>query len=136
MLVAATSSPGSRPVQVTPEIVGYDVQPGPTWTDPETNLTYQNYTFSIEFTHNRGPIGVQVNEYAAANDGLLDRDGGTINARTIGTDTINYVQVVKGLAGQTVYFKLFLFKPEVWFGKPGTRGEVIYDTETTPTYNW
>ncbi len=59
----------------------------------------------------------------------------TVRETTIGTDTLS-VQL-GALVSQPVYFKLFLFKPGHWVGKPPgePKGEVIYDTRTTGTYS-
>lgn len=135
-LTAGSSSTRAATRTPTPVIVGYQVQPGGAWTNPDTHLTYRQYTITIAFTHQRGEIGVQANEYAAANNALLSKDAGTIMERTSGTDALS-VQVTGGLVGQAVYFKLFLFKPGTWAGKPPVmKGEVIYDTETTGTYRY
>lgn len=138
VVLAAGSSPSvaARPAPApTPVILSYDVQAHDLWTDPDTGQVWQGYTITISFTHQRGLIGVQANEYQAVSNEKLSFDASVVSETSIGTDTLS-VQVAS-LAGGKVYFKLFLFKPGTLTGKPPgvIKGEVIYDTETTGTYN-
>jgi hypothetical protein len=135
-LAAASSSAAADPAPAPdPAIVSYDVQAHTPQTDPTTGLTWQGYTITISFTHQRGLIGVHANEYDAVSNEKLSLDDSVVRETRIGTDTLS-VQVAS-LAGGTVYFKLYLFKPGILVGKPPgvTKGEVIYDTETTGTYS-
>jgi hypothetical protein len=133
-LTAATSSAvAARPTTPTPPtIVGYSVQPGGTYIDPYTHLTYREYTFTIEFTHQRGLIGFQVNEYPAGSTQKIAWDNNVVSETSIGTDTLT-VQL-GSVVTQPVYFKLFLYKPGQDWGKPSQRAEVVYDSRTTGTF--
>lgn len=131
-LAGATSSARAArpPTPTPPKIVDYSVQPGDTYIDPATKLTYRAYTFTIEFTHQRGLIGFQVNEYPAGGTEKIAWNNNVVSESRIGTDTLTVE--LGSLATQRVYFKLFLYKPEQFRPKPSP--EVIYDSRTTGTY--
>ena len=135
LATGSSSSAAARPAPPDPAIASYDVQAHDPWTDPDTGQVWQGYTVTVSFSHLRGLIGVHVNEYDAVSNEKVSLDEYVVRETTIGTDTLS-VQVAS-LAGGTVYFKLYLFKPGILVGKPPgvTKGEVIYDIETTGTYN-
>lgn len=135
VLTAATSSKVAA-APMTNAIVGnISVQPGSTWTDPETHLTYRSYTVTVTFTH-RGPISVQVDEHAAPSPGeRLNWDSNSVVGS--GTDTLSFT-LGSGLVGQPVYFEGWLFKPATYSGGPQpheVKPEVIYDSRASGTYN-
>lgn len=132
-LTAATSAAARPPTAAPPAIVAYSVQAGGTYISPDTNLTYREYTFTIEFTHQRGVIGFQVNEYPAPGTEKIAWDNTVRSETRIGTDTLTVN--LGSLVTQSVYFKLFLYKPAQLGGKPSQRAEVVYDSRTTGTYS-
>jgi hypothetical protein len=102
-LIGATSSPISASRTTTTAIVGYQVTPDGTWTDPSTLEVHRSYNVAITFSH-RGQTLAQV--IAHAGDGAW---GDSIHHRYAGngTDTFS-ASVVGGLVGQPVYFELLL----------------------------
>jgi len=131
--VALTAGPASPAAKIPNAIVHVSVQPGGTWTDRETHLTYRMYTITVEFTHG-GPIWVQVDEHAAGGGARLVYDTAGVGLR--GTDTVSF-GMGYGLVGQPVYFEAWLYTPESLAGKQlrVVRSEVIYDSRTTGTYS-
>jgi hypothetical protein len=134
LTAASPSAIAARPAPPPPPaIADYHVQAGGTVIDAETHVTYRLYTITVDFTHLRGDIAIEVHEHAAPTDAQLTENSiGSWESR-IGTGTLSVE--VGAPVGQAVYFEVFLFKPEVWYGKPSQRGEVIYDSRTTGTYN-
>jgi len=129
-MTVGVASPAAA--QESNAIVDVSVQPGGTWTDAATHLTYRLYTVTVEFTH-RGPIAVQVDEHAVGSGERLVYDSGGVGRS--GTDTVSF-QMGYGLVGQPVYVEAWLYKPGKLVGKrPGVlKGEVICDSWTTGTY--
>jgi opacity protein-like surface antigen len=133
LTAASSSAVAARPVPApAPAITDWNVQVGGTWTNPDTQVTTRNYTFTLYFTHNAGEIGFQTNAYLVGSTQKFTADSITTRERAAGTGSLS-VQLAIDVS-KTVYFKLFLFKPGIWVGNPPVmKGEVIY--ETTGTYS-